>query len=50
MKKIVALCMMIIALGFVAAGCGDKPSTPAAPSNPGPAAPADPVDPPADDS
>ena len=33
MKKIVVLCMMIVALGFVAVGCGGGSSTPA----PGPA-------------
>ena len=32
MKKIIVLCSMIVALGFVATGCGggdDKPDTPA---------------------
>ena len=30
MKKIIVLCSMIVALGFVTTGCGgDKPDTPA---------------------
>jgi len=33
MKKFVALCMMVVALGFVAVGCGGakKPTPPPAP-------------------
>ena len=37
MKKIIALCSMIVALGFVAAGCGGG-------SSPAPVAPAPVVD------
>ncbi|MDR0329012.1 MAG: hypothetical protein LBI05_12035 [Planctomycetaceae bacterium] len=41
MKKLIVLCAMIVALGFVATGCGDSAKKPAAPASPATTTPSD---------